>query len=422
MPAPPHRRWPNNVGTVRISDVAITDVATGGDGIGHAPDGRIVFVDGAVIGDVVDIAVTRERRSMLDGVVADVTTASPDRVEPPCPHVARGCGGCGWQHVSVDGQRRAKVRLVQESMRRLGRVDAPVTLGPDLPTDGFRTTMRMVATPDGVGFRAARSHDIVPVDSCLVAHPRLAELISRPDLWRDLQPGTEITLRVAAHSGERAVSVHGPTPRGWTLPDTAVWSTASSEPPPVLVEHAAGRDLFTSLTSFFQTRSDGAVALVEVVRRLGGEAWGSGHLVDLYGGVGLFAATLGDGMTTTLVESAASSVADARTNLDGHVVRSRTERWRPESRDRNPTVVVADPPRAGLHRDVVTTLVDFGPEVLVTVHCDAASHGRDVGRLVAAGFDVDEVVLVDLFPHTPHVELVSRLTPTETLSAASRLV
>lgn len=402
-------------GTV-ISDLAITDVAGGGDGIGHAPDGRIVFVAGGVIGDTVDVAVTEDKPRMLRGRVASVIEPSPDRVDPPCPHVAEGCGGCGWQHVDLDAQRRAKVRLAEETLRRIGHLEATVRPGPDLADTGYRNTVRLVATEGHLGFRAAASHDIVPVDSCLVTEPDLAELLAS-EAWTALADGTEVTLR-AGVGGERLVLVHGARPGGWEVPGATVAAADDLDRDqfgPALTMEVDGVALQVSIASFFQTRTDGAQVLVDTVRAVGGDVWESGHLIDLYGGVGLFAATLGRNMSVTLVESAPSSVADARRNLSvrGHrAVSRRVEQWTPSERDRSARVVVADPPRAGLHRSVPDVLAGVGPEVLVTVHCDAASHARDAGRLVEAGFDLDDVVLVDLFPHTPHVELVSRFTPT----------
>ena len=130
-------------------------------------------------------------------------------------------------------------------------------------------------------------------------------------------------------------------------------------------------------------------------------------MVDLYGGVGLFAACLGAGMHVSLVESSRSSVADARHNLsdlDAKVIRVPAGRWRPDPAD----IVVADPPRAGLGADVVRRIAATNAARVVLVGCDAAGFGRDAGLLRDAGYELRSTTLVDLFPHTPHVELVGR--------------
>ena len=131
------------------------------------------------------------------------------------------------------------------------------------------------------------------------------------------------------------------------------------------------------------------------------------HLVDLYGGVGLFAGALGPVHHVTLVESGASSVADARVNLadrDVRLLKSDVARWRPARAD----VVVADPPRIGLGATGVAAVAATHAPRLALVSCDPAAMGRDAKLLVAAGYVLRSSTLVDLFPHTSHVEVVSR--------------
>lgn len=387
-------------------ELRVDDVAVGGDGIARADDGRIVFVRGGVPGDVVDTVVTEDKPRMLRADAIGVRVASSDRTVPPCPFAVAGCGGCSWQHVDVGGQRRWKQRMVEESLRRLGHVPGGVELGPALPDTGFRTNLRCLVVAGGLAFRGARSHVPVPIDRCLVAHPGLDELVRHGRFGS----ATEAVLRIGGATAERLVVLDPEVPADLDLPGDVVVVGADE-----LAEgraawfhdEVAGRRFRVSARSFFQTRTDGAEALVDAVRAAGGDAWGSGRLADLYGGVGLFASTLGEGMATTLVESSRSSVADAEVNLadgDVAVVRCAVERWRPEPAD----LVVADPPRAGLGRAAVAAVAATGAGRLVLVSCDAAAFGRDAGLLAAAGYERRSTVLLDLFPHTPRVELVSR--------------
>jgi len=391
---------------VLLPDLHVDDVAVGGDGIAHAGDGRIVFVRGGVPGDVVDAEVTEERPRMLRADAVVVRSPSPHRTTPPCPHAAEGCGGCGWQHLDLAGQRRWKRRMVEESLRRLGHVEGTVELGPDLPGAGFRTSLRCLVTDEGLAFRGARSHRPVPIASCLVAHPALDELVRHGRFGA----ADEVALRVGAATGERLVVLDPGAGEGVELPDdvTVVGADELARGRDAWFhDEVAGRRFRISARSFFQTRTDGAEALVAAVREAGAGTWGRGHLADLYGGVGLFASTLGEGMRCTVVESSRSSAADAALNLadrDAEVVRVPVERWRPVPAD----VVVADPPRAGLGRAGVGVVAGTGAERLVLVSCDAAAFGRDAGLLAAAGWARRSTVLVDLFPHTPRVELVSR--------------
>lgn len=387
-------------------ELRVDDVAVGGDGIARADDGRVVFVRGGVPGDVVTAVVTKEERRLLKADAVSVRTASDDRAEPPCGHVADGCGGCGWQHLTVPAQHRWKQRMVEESLRRLGRQEGSVGLAPALPDRGFRTSLRLLVTPEGPAFRGARSHDAVPITSCMVAHPALDELVRSGRFGS----ADQVTLRVGGATGERLAIVDPAVPGDLELPGdvTVVGEDDLADGRDAWFhDEVAGRRFRISARSFFQTRTDGAEALVAAVRDAGGDAWGSGRLADLYGGVGLFASTLGDGMDTVLVESSRSSVADAQVNLadrDATVVRCSVDRWRPSPAH----VVVADPPRSGLGRAAVAAVVATGAERLVLVSCDAAAFGRDAGLLAEAGYERRSTVLVDLFPHTPRVELVSR--------------
>ena len=381
------------------------DIAAGGDGIGHAPDGRVVFVRGAIPGDRVRVTITEERPTLLRGTAVRVIDASPDRVPAPCGHVADGCGGCGWQHVAVDAQRRLKVRIAEESLRRIGRIDGTVDVGPARPETGYRTTVRCLVVGGRAAFRAERSNDPVPVERCLVAHPGLDELVTHGRFG----DAAEVTLRIGAATGERLARFDPSVPGDIALPgDVRVVGAdeLAAGRRAWFTEEVAGRRFRVSADSFFQTRTDGAEALVAAVRDAGGDCWGGGHLVDLYGGVGLFGSCLGAQMSVTLVEASRSSSADARQNLsdrDARVLRVQADRWRPSPAD----VVVADPPRAGLGRQVVERIVATRASRVVLVSCDPASFGRDAGLLHAAGYALERTTLVDLFPHTSHLELVS---------------
>ena len=387
-------------------EVAVHDVATGGDGIAKAPDGRIVFVRGGIPGDTVSVLVDEDRPRMLHGHVGAVVDPSVDRVAPPCAHVAEGCGGCGWQHVSLDAQRRFKVRIAEESLRRIGHIDGTIALGAVLPAGGHRTTVRLLVENGRAAFRAQASHDPITVERCLVVHPALDELLAGASFGG----ADEVTLRVGAATGERLAILAPSVPADLDLPADVrvVGSDELAAGRRAWFSDAVGERTFRiSAGSFFQTRTDGAEALVDAVRAAGEGSWGGGRLVDLYGGVGLFAGCLGEGMAVTLVEGSRSAVADARHNLadrDARFVRVDAARWRPSPAE----LVVADPPRSGLGRPVVDAIAGTGAGRVVLVSCDAASFGRDAGLLAAAGYGLHSTTLVDLFPHTPHVELVSR--------------
>jgi 23S rRNA (uracil1939-C5)-methyltransferase len=399
----------------RHETLRVTTVAVGGDGVAREATGRVVFVAGALPGELVVADVVEEHPRHARAAVVKVVEASPDRVAPPCPFVAAGCGGCGWQHVDLPAQRDLRVAIVAEALSRLGGIAEPrVAAGPPGSAAGYRTTIRGVADADGrLALRRHHSHDLVAVPACLVAHPLVAAVLAAGRF----PPGADVTVRAGARTAERMVIVDAPpATRGAdggidevVVPDgvrVVTGDELAGGKRAWLHEEVAGVRLRVSARSFFQVGPEAAEALVAAVAAAGEVADGV-RLADLYGGVGLFAATVGRAARIELVEASASAAADARANLrdcDARVVRSDVARWRARPAD----VVVADPPRAGLGRGGVRAVRATRAPRLVLVSCDAGALGRDAGLLAGAGYRLAAATVVDAFPHTPHVEVVSR--------------
>ena len=158
----------------------IERLVAGGDAMARDADGRVVFVEGALPGETVDVELIVVKRDFARGRVTGIVAPSPQRVVPPCAHVADGCGGCDWQHLAATAQHDAKVEVVREAFARTGRLpDVAIVRGAAVAHDALRTTVRMAVTSDGkLGFRRAASHDVVGIERCLVMHPLLAQLVS----------------------------------------------------------------------------------------------------------------------------------------------------------------------------------------------------------------------------------------------------
>lgn len=375
-----------------------TAMATDGRAVARNDSGKVVFVDGALPGETVTVEPVSDHASYSTARALRILEPSPDRVEPPCPRLTEGCGGCQWQHVTPDAQRRLKKSMIDEALRRIGRLTG-VEAGPTVPLDpwSWRTTIRAAVVDGRASLRRGQSHDAVPIEGCLIAHPLLLPLLSGARYGR----AESVILRCGARTGERLAA---PLPR----------RVALDVPSDVGFRHfheeAAGRRWRVSATSFFQSRSDGADALASLVLTAASEVAGSApslRAVDAYSGVGLFAGVLAErGWSVTAVEGARSSVEDARRNLAGlpvDIVRADVTRWRPVPAD----LVVADPSRAGLGAAGVDVLATTGASRVVLVSCDVASLGRDAGLLTGAGFRLTSVIPVDMFPQTWHVEVVS---------------
>lgn len=384
-------------------DVIIERLVAGGAGLAREANGRVVLVDGALPGERVKVDITRSKKRLAEGVVAAVLDPSEGRVSPPCDHFAQGCGGCDLLYAAPEALRSAKVGIVEDALRRIAkRDDVPVEAGEVLATDGVRTVLRC-GVVDGVpGLRARRSHRIVDVADCMVAHPLVREILDGGRF-----PGVdEVTIRVGARTGERMVVIGDGEPRSVTVPGDVLVATTAE---PMQIHEMVARHRFRiSSGSFFQARPDGAEALIRAVTRsLDGFDAHSQRLVDLYGGVGLFTVGLG-AVHSTLVERSTSSCSDARANTEAlgtEVVEADALRWRPTPAE----AVIADPPRSGLGTEGVAAVAATGAAQVALVSCDPASLARDVQLLGGAGFDAVRVELVDMFPGTHHVEAVTEL-------------
>ncbi len=385
-------------------ELTTTGIANGGEAVGRDADGRAVFVAGALPGERVSAEVVDERKRFARARLVAVLDAAPQRTEPPCPMVEAGCGGCDLQHASVALQHDLKHRIVVDALERIGGLGAPpVSRAAGLPDRAYRSTIRCVVEDGAPGFRRRHSHETVSVDECLVAHPLVDGLLRESDFGE----ADEVTLRAGIRTGERMI-VAAPTSAGVVAPaDTLVVGRDELKAGrrAWIHEVVAGHRSRISAESFFQVSLDGTEALVREVSQAVDRA-PDGPLVDLYGGVGLFAATVGQGRQLHLVERSRSAVADARVNLaglDARVIRCRTEDWRPSPA----AVVVADPARSGLGAAGVAKVVETAASLVVLVSCDAASLGRDAALLTAAGYTLTDARLVDLFPQTSQVEVVS---------------
>ena len=388
-------------------EVRIERLVAGGDGIGRLADGRIVFVPGVVAAEVVRVRLVDHRRDYARAEVVEVVSAAADRAVPPCTEVARGCGGCDWQHLAATAQLDAKVEVVRDALRRTARIDdPPVLAGGSVPAWGYRTSLRLAAGPDGrLGLRRARSHDVVVLGSCSVAHPALEAVM----LAGRAIGAEEVSLRVSVATGECTALVAWPDRRAGrrsaSFPDgVAVGAEAS------LREVVAGRELRVSAPSFFQSGPAAAELLVDAVRSAGGaELSGAASVVDAYGGVGLFASTVvPTSARVVVVESSPSACADARHNLqatESQVVEATVERWSPVASD----VVIADPARAGLGADAAAVLAATGAGVVVLVSCDPVAAARDLRLLDGHGYRLESCTVLDLFPQSHHVETVARM-------------
>ena len=426
----------------QLIEVTTVDVAHGGWCVARPDDGPVVFVRHALPGETVRARITEVTSRLARAEAIEILAASPDRVEAPCPHARPGgCGGCDWQHAALPAQRSLKAAVIRQQLRRMAGLDREITVEP-LPGDtspgtglGWRTRVQFAVRPDGVaGLRAHRSHEVIDIGECLIAHPGITDLGLPARRW----PGTSsVEALVATGSGERAVIISpgGPGPAGPVLPDLpgadAVLRRTARRLTPVrgrayLSQRAAGRDWRVSAGVFWQVHPGAADALTAAVMTALEPRPGDVAL-DLYCGAGLFAGALapavGPGGTVVGVEADAAAVRDARHNLrqwswarvhrgDVAAVLRRGGQSGAGGTALPPArLVVADPPRAGLAREVIGYLgaAEHGAARFAYVSCDPATLARDIGLLTARGWTLTGLRAFDAFPMTHHVECVATL-------------
>ncbi|MQC17066.1 MAG: class I SAM-dependent RNA methyltransferase [Chloroflexi bacterium] len=390
-------------------ELTLTGFAAGGKAVGHAPDGRVVFVEYGLPGERVIAEITDSRPSYIEATAVLVLEASEDRVVPPCQYFGK-CGGCQLQHVAYKRQLELKAGIVRDQLMRIGRFSADEAdllvrpmLGMDEPW-GYRNHNRFTVRRDGeVGFMQRGTHRFMRIDECLIAHPRVNEVLKAAQ-DRTMQ-SRQISVRIGTNTGDRMIQ-----PR-------LQWRPHSRGPRP-----ASGQSTYTeelnatryrvSGPAFFQVNTAQAERLVALVVQHVLEVQAR-VVVDAYAGVGTFAAQLAPAVdrVVTIEESAAAGV-DAEVNLSPfqNVTRivGKVEETLPGMTP-SPDVVIIDPPRTGLYPVVIDAIIDSTARRVVYVSCDPATLARDLRLFVDGGFTIREVQPVDMFPHTQHIENVTVL-------------
>jgi len=416
--------------------VDVGPVAHGGHCVARH-QGQVVFVRHTLPGERVRVRITEGEVGdrFLRGDAVEVLAPSPDRVERRCPVSGPGgCGGCDWQHVSTERQRGLKADVVREQLRRLAHLDVDVVVervAGDEDGLGWRTRVQHAVASDGhLGLRKHRSHDVIPIVTCPIAHPRVREVELAAPSW----PGTRSVEVIAAAGGDGPLVVVEPLGRRRPrLPAVEGASVAVAGADGL--QRVRGRSwvreqvevgdwqagLRVTGSGFWQVHPGAPAALVGAVLE-GLDPRPGEQVLDLYAGVGLFAAALGERVgpdgAVLAVEGSAQAVRDARRNLHEltHVgiTAGRVDEVLATALDQGLTadLVVLDPPRTGAGRVVVDQVAALRPRAVAYVACDPAALARDVATFAGLGFGLTRLRAFDCFPMTAHVECVALLEPT----------
>lgn len=401
-----------------MTEITLSGLAYGGDAFGRDSDGKMIFVPFALPGERVKVEIVDDHQRWARAQLLEVIEASPERIDPRCRHFT-DCGGCHYQHMPYSAQLQAKVEIVRSQFERIGGFENPPVeeIVPSPSPWNTRNHLQFNLTPEGrLGFMAAGSHRIVPIEECHLPEPVLSDLWPRLDV--DSIPGLDrIGFRAGALGAsmitlegmgapEIEVSIDLPASIVWLAPGGLLVLAGERS----LEFEISGRSFVVSAGSFFQVHTALAEELVKlVIQELNAQPGET--IFDLYAGVGLFSAFLAqEGARIIAVEEASRACSDFEVNLEAfediELYEAPVEAALPAI-DSQPDAVIIDPPRAGLSRVALQNIIDLSPPRLVYVSCDPATLARDGSRLREAGYHLIHCTPIDLFPQTFHIETVS---------------
>ena len=365
-------------------DLEVDGIAHGGESVARL-DGWVFFLRFAIPGERVIAQITELGKSFHRADAIEIINSSPDRVAPACRYFhPEGCGGCDFQHISLERQRQLKSQVITEQFQRVAKMQVAIPVQevslPGESGEKYRGRLSLHADRSGrAGFRKSRSHEVFPIEECIVASEKL-----------------EIAKVLAKHYSdvERVA-----------LPD----EIRTEE----IVVNNKRYEYRVSRESFWQGHIRAAevlgAAALNLIKPREGE-----RILDLYGGVGLFGKLFADaGALVEIIESSKSAIADAKFNLreftgvtfhEGDVTK---EIMKIEEAD----VVLLDPPRSGAEPGVLEKIARLNPRLICYISCDPASLARDSARLAHLGYGISHSSAYDLFPQTAHIECLFTFKP-----------
>jgi 23S rRNA (uracil1939-C5)-methyltransferase len=381
-----------------LNDVQIEKWVYGGDALARL-DRRVVLAPFVLPGETARIDVDNDD---VHARLVEVLQPAAERVEPPCPHFER-CGGCHYQHAPYEFQLARKVDILREQLRRVGKIDYQGEIeAVSSPPLGYRNRAQFHIANGHIGYLAARSHDLVALPGdCPISSPRLNQALAmiRDRLNDPRFPRFVHSVELFTNETDVQVNVlETDRPVARSFYD---WCEST-----VALEYPTALGAFrVSPRSFFQVNR----FLVEKLLERALDSSEGNAALDLYAGVGLFAVPMARRFASvTAVEAGSSAVRDLEFTSAGtlRVEHSRVEDYVAQL-DTTPDFILADPPRAGLGKEVVAHLNRLASPRLTIVSCDPATLARDLAALPR--YSIDRLTLVDLFPQTYHIETVTHL-------------
>lgn len=374
-----------------ILTITPVELVAGGEALARV-DGFPVFASNVYPGDVARVRLYDVKRGFAKADLVELVTPSPSRRLAPCP-VAGECGGCDWTSLRLDKQLEAKRHILSESLRRIGKFD--VSALPEIRVHpsplNYRLRSRLHRDGDVVGFYALRSNRIVPLaEECEVVGVHTARLLGTP---ASPQAGPGASRSRAETAGEEEL---------WELSDAVIRDERD------LTITVGTFTYRTHTRAFFQVNRHLLGTMLRLVTAHASRVANRTRAADLYGGVGFFTVPIARLFErVTMIEGSPVSVRFARMNVPRNVkvIAASVEHAIRDMRDVDFTFL--DPPRAGASREVIDAVAQRTKEIIAYLSCDPVTFSRDASRLIASGWRLASLDLLDLFPNTHHVETLS---------------
>jgi len=383
-----------------ILEVRIEKIVPRGFGLAFA-EGLTLFVSLAVAGDVLSVRIRELKGRTAFAEIESVIKPSSDRINPPCPYFGT-CGGCDFQQMKYTAQLGAKVEIIRDNLRRIGKIeyDNEIPIVPSPAEFGYRLRAQWHADANmkAIGYYRRNSRDLVDIDQCMILTPELQDKLTelRTSLPWEVFFSDKVQIDAATGDEDK----------------TSVFSPELPEPETEIEISAFGEKLWFSARSFFQGNRFLIDKLVDVAI---GESSGANAL-DLYCGVGLFTLPLARRFSNVIgIEENDEAVRFAHRSAEGAGlanVEFRAEnvrRYLANVVESDLDFVLLDPPRFGTEKEMMASLIRLRPRHVSYVSCDPSVLARDLKRFVENGYAIRSITALDMFPQTHHVETVVHL-------------
>jgi tRNA/tmRNA/rRNA uracil-C5-methylase (TrmA/RlmC/RlmD family) len=401
--------------SLRIGEICTVEIEKAAHG-GHfiaRHEGAVIFIRHAIPGEIVEVEITEAEKSFFRAEIRGVIEASNHRVQAPCQYARPGgCGGCDFQHIDYSHQRQLKSEVIAEQFARIAKMEVNVEVEEVSTPLHWRSRFAATTNQQGeLGFKETRSNKVIPISHC----PVLISEIDFPSI-AEKSIGANSRIEVALSTqGERTIAL------------SPIRSNRLEKNPPV--EIIEGRSALhyevttssetlkfqVSQGSFWQSNINAPATLVNAVRTYAQASEGD-HILDLYGGVGLFAKALIKDIGSTgridLVEASTTATRDAQHNFRDYqnVSVHRGDVARVISQFESADIVLLDPPRTGAGQSILASIADMAPRSIIYIACDPAALARDTGYLRDSGYHLQSIRAFDLFPMTHHIESIALYT------------